>query len=56
MKVTSDVPIDLEFMSRLDYRCETRCRAEIFKLSKDRSHTMMLIIINRFVQFDAIYP
>ena len=56
MKVTiSDVPIDLEFMSRLDYRCETRCRAEVFKLSKDRLHTVMLIIINLFVQVDAIY-
>ena len=57
MKVTiSDVPIDLEFMSRLDYRCETRCRAEIFKLFKDRLHTVMLIIINLFVLVDAIYP
>ena len=56
MKVTiSDVPIDLEFMSRLDYWCETRCRAEILKLSKDRLHTVMLIIINLFVQVDAIY-
>ena len=56
MKVTiSDVPIDLEFMSLLDYRCETRCRAEVYKLSKDRLHTVMLIIINLFVQVDAIY-
>ena len=56
MKVTiSDVPIDLEFMSRLDYRSETRCRAEILKLSKDRLHIVMLIIINLFVQVDAIY-
>ena len=39
----------------LDYRCETRCRAEVFKLSKDRLHTVMLIIINLFVQVDAIY-
>ena len=56
MKVNiSDVPIDLEFMSRLDYRWETRCRAEILKLSKDRLHTEMIIIINLFVQVDAIY-
>ena len=56
MKVTiSDVPIDLEFMSLLDYRCETRCRAEVFKLSKDCLHTVMLIIINLFMQVDAIY-
>ena len=27
----------------LDYMCETRCRAEIFKFSKDRLHTVMLI-------------
>ena len=39
----------------LDYRCETRCRAEVHKLSKDRLHTVMLIIINLFVQVDAIY-
>ena len=51
----SDVPLDLEFMSLLDYRCETRCRAEILKLSKDRLHTVMLITINLFVQVDAIY-
>ena len=57
MKVTiSDVPIDLDFMGLLDYRCETRCRAEYLKLSKDRLHTVMLIIINLFVQVDAIYP
>ena len=55
MKVTiSDVPIDLEFMSLLDYKCETRCRAEILKLSKDRLHAVMLIIINLFVQVDEI--
>ena len=59
MKVTiSDVPIDLEFMSLLDYRCETRCKAEIFKLGlyKDRLHALMLIIINLFKQVDAICP
>ena len=56
MVTISDVPIDLEFMSLLDYRCETRCRAEILKLSKDRLHAVMLIIINLFVQVDAICP
>ena len=57
MKLTSsDVQIDVEFMSLLDYRCESRCRAEIFKLSKDWLHTVMLIKINLYVQVAAIYP